>query len=130
MRETLLLFLSVVINELKCIETDIRLVTCPRGRWKKEVPCVLCCSALTLFFRSETSPRPKIMDDTKWWIIYTIHIILLSLKYNFLVLNCILSWLLMMNWHEILFHICRLEISLCYCKRYYLHWLIYVIWEV
>ena len=37
MRETILFFLIVVINGLKCIVSDIRLDTCARGRWRVEV---------------------------------------------------------------------------------------------
>ena len=36
-RETLLLFLSMVINGLKCIGVDIGLDTCVRGRWREDV---------------------------------------------------------------------------------------------
>ena len=36
-RETILFFLIVVINGLKCIVSDIRLDTCARGRWRVEV---------------------------------------------------------------------------------------------
>ena len=36
MRETILLFLIVVINGLKCIVSDIGLDTCARGRWRVE----------------------------------------------------------------------------------------------
>ena len=35
--ETILLFLIVVINGLKCIVSDIGLDTCARGRWRVEV---------------------------------------------------------------------------------------------
>ena len=37
MRETILFFLIVVINGLKCIVSDIGLNTCARGRWRVEV---------------------------------------------------------------------------------------------
>ena len=36
-RETILFFLIVVINGLKCIVSDIGLDTCARGRWRVEV---------------------------------------------------------------------------------------------
>ena len=36
-RETILFFLIVVINGLKCIFSDIELDTCARGRWRVEV---------------------------------------------------------------------------------------------
>ena len=36
-RKTILFFLIVVINELKCIVSDIGLDTCARGRWRVEV---------------------------------------------------------------------------------------------
>ena len=36
-RETILFFLIVVINRLKCIVSDIGLDTCARGRWRVEV---------------------------------------------------------------------------------------------
>ena len=36
-RETILLFLIVVINGLKCIVLYIGLDTCARGRWRVEV---------------------------------------------------------------------------------------------
>ena len=36
-RETILFFLIVVINGLKCIVSDIGLDTCTRGRWRVEV---------------------------------------------------------------------------------------------
>ena len=36
MRETILFFLIVVINGLKCIVSDIGLDTCARGRWRVE----------------------------------------------------------------------------------------------
>ena len=36
-RETILFFLIVVINELKCIVSDIGLDTCARGRWRVKV---------------------------------------------------------------------------------------------
>ena len=35
-RETILFFLIVVINGLKCIVSDIGLDTCARGRWRVE----------------------------------------------------------------------------------------------
>ena len=37
MRETILFFLIVVINGLKCIVSDIELDTCARGRWIVEI---------------------------------------------------------------------------------------------
>ena len=37
MREAILFFLIVVINELKCIVSDIGLDTCARGKWRVEV---------------------------------------------------------------------------------------------
>ena len=36
-RETILFFLIVVINGLKCIVSDIGLDMCARGRWRVEV---------------------------------------------------------------------------------------------
>ena len=36
-REAILFFLIVMINELKCIISDIGLDTCARGRWRVEV---------------------------------------------------------------------------------------------
>ena len=36
-RETILFFLIMVINGLMCIDSDIRLDICVRGRWKEEV---------------------------------------------------------------------------------------------
>ena len=36
-RETILFFLIVVINRSMCIDSNIRLDMCVRGRWKEEV---------------------------------------------------------------------------------------------
>ena len=36
-RETILFFLIMVINGLKCIVSDIGLDTCARGRWRVEI---------------------------------------------------------------------------------------------
>ena len=38
-RETILFFLTVVINGLKCIVSDIGLDTCARGRWRLKCSC-------------------------------------------------------------------------------------------
>ena len=54
MRETILFFLIVVINGLKCIVSDIGLDTCARGRWRVEVS-KLCCVIhffILIIFRS------------------------------------------------------------------------------
>ena len=53
-RETILFFLIVVINGLKCIVSDIRLDTCARERWRVEVPqsklyCVIHFFILIIF---------------------------------------------------------------------------------
>ena len=58
-RETILFFLIVVINGLKCIVSDIGLDTCARGRWRVEVCRAsvqkLCCVIpffILIIFRS------------------------------------------------------------------------------
>ena len=41
MRDTILFFLIVVINGLKCIVSDIGLDMCARGRWRLVSRCVI-----------------------------------------------------------------------------------------
>ena len=65
-RETILFFLIVVINGLKCIVSDIGLDTCARGRWRVEVSKLemnqpLGSSYLTT--HSEKLPYPLV---SKW----------------------------------------------------------------
>ena len=65
MRETILFFLIVVINGLKCIVSDIGLDTCARGRWRMEVSKLemnqpLRSSYLTA--HSEKLPYPLVND--------------------------------------------------------------------
>ena len=65
-RETILFFLIVVINGLKCIVSDIGLDTCARGRWRVEVSKLemnqpLGSSYLTA--HSEKLPYPLV---SKW----------------------------------------------------------------
>ena len=57
MREAILFFLIVVINELKCIVSDIGLDTCVRGRWRVEVSKLEIQHLLGCCILKETSQR-------------------------------------------------------------------------
>ena len=62
-REIILFFLIVVINELKCIVSDIGLDTCARGRWRVEVSNLEMNQPLRSFYltaHSEKLPYPLV----------------------------------------------------------------------
>ena len=66
MRETILFFLIVVINGLIWIDSDIKLDTCTKGRWRVEICKIVSSVSYTILacetlgeYRCGTGQRPS-----------------------------------------------------------------------
>ena len=105
-RKTILFFLIVVINGLKCIVSDIRLDTCARERWRVEVSKVLFSFSLCYFYYycDYTNTSKKILF---YFILCSHNFFILSFAFHFMFTLLFLSPCLCVH---TTFH---LSVSLC-----------------